>query len=179
MPDIKVLGQVDSIYILAETKKRFDYNRPACQRMSVYFLNLSGINAWWFQELIVPINLELDPERRSNEGNNTLTWRVSAFGYLNSDMMHLQLQRSRISWESLKTRHGPWYNIRYPFRGKSKRRNRDFDRVTKSIACRSALKAGAIVLHPRWTPHWTVFRTENPYTCPHGSHDVSFNRQNW
>jgi len=46
-------------------KKRFDYNRPACSAWACIFWTCPGSMRDDSQELIVPINLELIPERRS------------------------------------------------------------------------------------------------------------------
>jgi len=54
-----------------------------------------------------------------------------------------------------------------------------FERVTKSIACRGAVKAGADFSPSQMQSLIEqLFMTENPYTCPHGRPTmVSFNRQ--
>jgi DNA mismatch repair protein MutL len=54
-----------------------------------------------------------------------------------------------------------------------------FERVTKSIACRSAVKAGADFSTAQMgNLVKQLFMTENPYTCPHGRPTmVSFNRE--
>ena len=54
-----------------------------------------------------------------------------------------------------------------------------FDRVTKSIACRGAIKAGANCTNEQMERLIEqLFMTENPYTCPHGRPTmVSFNRE--
>jgi len=63
--------------------------------------------------------------------------------------------------------------------GKIKEETGIFERVTKSIACRSALKAGAdCSVSQMENLIKQLFRTDNPYTCPHGRPTmVSFNRQ--
>jgi DNA mismatch repair protein MutL len=54
-----------------------------------------------------------------------------------------------------------------------------FERVTKSIACRSAVKAGAECSSSQMEGLVAqLFLMENPYTCPHGRPTmVSFNMQ--
>ncbi|MDL5501941.1 MAG: DNA mismatch repair protein MutL, partial [Candidatus Methanoperedens sp.] len=63
--------------------------------------------------------------------------------------------------------------------GKVKEETGIFERVTKSIACRSAIKAGADCSCSQMESLIKqLFKTQNPYTCPHGRPTmVSFNRQ--
>ena len=64
MPDVKILGQVDSLYILAETKNGLMIIDQHAAHERVFFELVRGSKRDDSQELIVPINLELDPRER-------------------------------------------------------------------------------------------------------------------
>jgi DNA mismatch repair protein MutL len=180
MPDIKLLGQVDSIYILAETKNGLIIIDQHAAHERVFFELVRGSKRDDSQELIVPINLELDSKERAlmKETIPSLEefgFRISEFG---PDAFAVTAVPDVLGkLEDTEMVHDIISDILSE--GKVKEETGIFDRVTKSIACRSALKAGADCSSSQMERLIKqLFMTENPYTCPHGRPTmVSFNRQ--
>jgi len=63
MPDVKILGQVDNLYILAETKNGLMIIDQHAAHERVFFELVRKSKRDDSQELIVPINIELDSRR--------------------------------------------------------------------------------------------------------------------
>ena len=180
MPDIKVLGQVDSIYILAETKNGLMIIDQHAAHERVFFELVRGSMRDDSQELIVPINLELDSREKvlmkeTIPALEEFGFRISEFGPDAFAVTAVPIILGKL--EDPDMVHDIISDILSE--GKVKEETGIFDRVTKSIACRSALKAGADCSSSQMERLIEqLFRTENPYTCPHGRPTmVSFNRQ--
>jgi DNA mismatch repair protein MutL len=180
MPDVKVLGQVDSIYILAETKNGLIIIDQHAAHERVFFELVRESKKDDSQELIVPINIELDP-REKVLMKDTIPYleefgfRISEFGPDSFAVTAVPVVLGKL--EDPQLVHDIISDILSE--GKVKEETGIFERVTKSIACRSALKAGADCSSSQMESLIKqLFRTENPYTCPHGRPTmVSFNRQ--
>lgn len=180
MPDVKVLGQVDSIYILAETENGLMIIDQHAAHERVFFELVRESKRDDSQELIVPITIELDP-REKVLMKETIPYleefgfRISEFGHDSFAVTAVPVVLGKLEDPGLV--HDIISDILSE--GKVKEETGIFERVTKSIACRSALKAGADCSSSQMESLIKqLFRTENPYTCPHGRPTmVSFNRQ--
>jgi DNA mismatch repair protein MutL len=180
MPDVKVLGQVDSIYIIAETKNGLMIIDQHAAHERVFFELVRESKRDDSQELIVPINIELD-SREKILMKDTIPYleefgfRISEFGPDSFVVTAVPIVLGRL--EDPRMVHDIISDILSE--GKIKEETGIFERVTKSIACRSAIKAGADCSSSQMENLIKqLFMTRNPYTCPHGRPTmVSFNRQ--
>jgi DNA mismatch repair protein MutL len=180
MPDVKVLGQVDSIYIIAETKNGLMIIDQHAAHERVFFELVRESKRDDSQELIVPINIELDPREKILMKDTIpyleeLGFRISEFGPESFAVTAVPIVLGRL--EDPRMVHDIISDILSE--GKIKEETGIFERVTKSIACRSAIKAGADCSSSQMENLIKqLFMTRNPYTCPHGRPTmVSFNRQ--
>jgi len=179
-PDIKVLGQVDNLYILAGTKNGLMVIDQHAAHERIFFEQIRESKRDDSQELIVPINIELD-SREKVLIKDTIPYleefgfRISEFGPGSFAVTAVPVVMGNL--EDPQMVHDIISDILSE--GKVKEETGIFERVTRSIACRSALKAGADCSIPQMEGLIKqLFRTENPYTCPHGRPVmVSFNRQ--
>jgi DNA mismatch repair protein MutL len=132
------------------------------------------------QELIVPINLELNPKEKVLMKEcipylEEFGFRISEFGH---DAFAITAVPSVLGkLEDPELVHDIITDILSE--GRIKDETGLFERVTKSIACRGAIKAGADCSPGQMGRLIEqLFQTENPYTCPHGRPTmVSFNRE--
>lgn len=180
IPEVKVLGQVDSIYILAGTKNGLMIIDQHAAHERVFFELVRESKRDDSQEMIVPINIELD-SREKVLINDTIPYleefgfRISEFGPDSFAVTAVPIVLGKL--EDPQIVHDIISDILSE--GKIKEETGIFERVTKSIACRSALKAGANCSMSQMEKLIKqLFRTDNPYTCPHGRPTmVSLNRQ--
>ena len=180
MPDVKILGQVDSLYILAESKNGLMIIDQHAAHERVFFELIRGSKRDDSQELIVPINLELDPRERVLIKDTIpyleeFGFRISEFGPDSFAVTAVPIVMGKLEDPGMV--HDIISDILCE--GKVKEETGIFERVTKSIACRSAVKAGADCSSSQMESLVKqLFMTQNPYTCPHGRPTmVSFNRQ--
>ena len=180
LPQVKVLGQVGSLYIIAETSDGLMIIDQHAAHERIFYEQVRESRRSDSQELIVPINLELDSREKVLIKEcvpylEEFGFRISEFGpdafavtavpdvlgrLEDPELVH-DIITDILSEERIKDETGL------------------FERVTKSIACRSAVKAGAQCSQSQMEGLIAqLFLTENPYTCPHGRPTmVSFNRQ--
>ena len=180
MPQVNILGQVGSLYIIAETKEGMVIIDQHAAHERVFFEKVRESKREDSQELIVPVNLELDSREKALIKEcipflEEFGFRISGFGPDSFAVTAVPLVLGRL--EDPQLIHDIIADIL------SEERIKDetgvFERVTKSIACRSAIKAGADCSASQMQSLVRqLFMTENPYTCPHGRPTmVSFNRQ--
>jgi DNA mismatch repair protein MutL len=180
VPQVRVLGQVDSVYILAETGDGIMIIDQHAAHERVFFEHVRGSKRDDSQELIVPINMDLD-QREIVLMKETIPYleefgfRISEFGPGTFAVTAVPVILGKL--EDPLMVHDIISDILS--QGKIKDETGIFERVTKSIACRSALKAGAVCSTSQMENLVKqLLRTENPYTCPHGRPTmISFNRQ--
>jgi DNA mismatch repair protein MutL len=180
MPQVRVLGQVDSVYILAETGGGLMIIDQHAAHERVFFEIVRASKREDSQELIVPINMDLD-QREIALMKETLPYleefgfRISEFGPGTFAVTAVPVVLGKL--EDPLMVHDIISDILS--QGKIKDETGIFERLTKSIACQSALKAGAICSTSQMESLVKqLLRTENPYTCPHGRPTmISFNRQ--
>lgn len=180
LPEVRVLGQVDSIYILAQIRNGLMIIDQHAAHERVFFELVRESKRDDSQELIVPINIELDPREKILMKETIpfleeFGFRISEFGPDSFAVTAVPVVLGKL--EDPQMVHDIISDILSE--GKIKEETGIFERVTKSIACRSALKAGADCSSSQMESLIKqLFKTENPYTCPHGRPTmVSFNRQ--
>lgn len=179
-PKIRVLGQVDALYVIAETTDGLMIIDQHAAHERILFEQVRDSKRSDSQELIVPINLELEPREKvlMNECIPYLEefgFRISEFGPDAFAITSVPSVLGRL--EDPELVHDIITDILSE--GKIKDETGLFERVTKSIACRGAIKAGADCSAEQMERLiYQLFLTENPYTCPHGRPTmVSFNRE--
>ena len=177
---VKVLGQVDSLYIIAETKDGLMIIDQHAAHERIFFEQVRDSKRTDSQELIVPVHLELDFRERALMKEcipylEEFGFRISEFGPDAFAVSAVPDVLGRLEDPALV--HDVIMDILSE--GKVKEDTGLFERMTKSISCRGAIKAGADCSQEQMENLVRqLFRTENPYTCPHGRPTmVSFNRQ--
>ncbi|MFH0904039.1 MAG: DNA mismatch repair endonuclease MutL [Methanobacteriota archaeon] len=179
-PQVKVLGQVDALYVIAETKDGLMIIDQHAAHERILFEQVRDSKRADSQELIVPINIELNPKEKVLM--KECIPHLEEFGFLISefgaDAFAITAVPSVLGrLEDPGLVHDIISDILSE--GRIKDGTGIFERVTKSIACRGAIKAGADC-SPEQMGRLIeqLFMTENPYTCPHGRPTmVSFNRE--
>jgi DNA mismatch repair protein MutL len=180
MPQVRVLGQVDSVYIIAQMGDGLMIIDQHAAHERVFFELVRASKREDSQELIVPINIDLESREKALM-KETIPYLVE-FGFQISEFGHDTFAVTAVpvvlgKLEDPLMVHDIISDILS--QGKIKDETGIFERVTKSIACRSALKAGAVCSTSQMESLVKqLLRTENPYTCPHGRPTmISFNRQ--
>ncbi len=178
--DIKVLGQIDDLYIVAQSNDGLLLidQHAAHERILYDQIKDSKTSGW--QELITPLTIELNAKERilleeyipyleefgfaiSEFGTNTyvITAIPNIFGKLEDpDIVH------DIISDILST-------------GRIRDETGIYEHVSKSMACRGAIKAGAACSFEQMKNLISqLMVTENPKTCPHGRPTmVSFSKK--
>ncbi len=180
MSQVRVLGQVDSVYIIAQMGDGLMIIDQHAAHERVFFELVRASKRDDFQELIVPINMDLD-QREIVLMKETIPYleefgfRISEFGPGTFAVTAVPVVLGKLEDPAMV--HDIISDILS--QGKIKDETGIYERVTKSIACRSALKAGAVCSTPQMENLVKqLLRTETPYTCPHGRPTmISFNRQ--
>ncbi len=179
-PQVKILGQVDSLYVIAETSNGLVIIDQHAAHERVLFEQVRESKRSDSQELIVPINLELEPREKALMKESIpyleeFGFRISGFGPDTFAVTAVPNILGKLEDPGLV--HDIIADILSE--GKIKDNTGIFERITKSIACRGAIKAGADCSSDQMESLIKqLFKTENPYTCPHGRPTmISFNRQ--
>lgn len=179
-PHVKVLGQVDALYVIAETKDGLMIIDQHAAHERILFEQVRDSKRSDSQELIVPINLELNQKEQVLMKEciphlEEFGFRISEFGPDAFAVTAVPLVLGNLEDPGLV--HDIITDILSE--GRIKDETGIFERVTKSIACRGAIKAGADCSNEQMERLIDqLFLTENPYTCPHGRPTmVSFNRE--
>ena len=178
--DIKILGQIDDLYIVAQSRDGLLLidQHAAHERILYDQIKNSKTSGW--QELITPLTIELNAKERilleeyipyleefgfaiSEFGTNTyvITAIPNIFGKLEDpDIVH------DIISDILST-------------GRIRNETGIYEHVSKSMACRGAIKAGAACSFEQMKNLISqLMVTENPKTCPHGRPTmVSFSKK--
>ncbi len=180
LPRVNILGQVDNLYIIAETKDGLMIIDQHAAHERVFFEKVRASKREDSQELIVPVNLELDLREKTLIKEcipylEEFGFRISEFGPGAFAVTAIPFVLGRL--EDPQLIHDLIADVLSE--GRVKNETGIFERVTKSVACRSAIKAGADCTSSQMESLVRqLFMTENPYTCPHGRPTmVSFNRQ--
>jgi len=180
VPQVKILGQVDNVYVIAETKDGMMIIDQHAAHERILFEQVRNGKRADSQELIIPLNLKLDSRERALMRESIpyleeFGFRISEFGPDSFAVTAVPNVLGKLEDPDLI--HDIMADILSE--GKIKDETGIFERVTKSIACRGAIKAGADCSSDQMESLVRqLFATGNPYTCPHGRPTmVSFNRQ--
>ena len=178
--DVKVLGQFEDLYIVAEVEKKLLLiDQHAAHERVMYERVLDSRDMGW-QELLNPVTLELNPKEKiileefipyleevgfsiSEFGPNAyvVTTVPAIFGRMESpDVVH------DIVSDLLSV-------------GRIKDDTEIYDHVFSTMACRAAIKAGAVCNKEQMADLIRQLKKcRNPYTCPHGRPTmISFTRE--
>ncbi|MGP8320206.1 MAG: DNA mismatch repair endonuclease MutL [Methanosarcinaceae archaeon] len=178
--EIKILGQIDNLYIVAQSKDGLLLVDQHAAHERILFDQIKDRKDPGWQELLTPVTIELNAKEKilleeyipyfeefgfaiSEFGTNTyvITAVPSIFGKLEDpDTLH------DIISDILST-------------GRIRDETGIYDHVSKSMACRGAIKAGASCSFEQMESLVVqLMLTENPKTCPHGRPTmVSFTRR--
>ena len=180
IPDIRIMGQIDNLYVIAEKDDGIVIIDQHAAHERVLFEQVHESKRNDSQELIVPVNLNLDSKERVLMKETIpyleeFGFRISEFGPDSFAVTAVPNILGRL--EETGRIHDIITDILSE--GKIKDETGIFERVTKSIACRGAIKAGADCSPNQMESLIRqLFKTKNPFTCPHGRPTmVSFNRQ--
>ena len=179
-PKVKVLGQVDALYVIAETNDGLMIIDQHAAHERILFEKVRDSKRTDSQELIVPTNIDLNPKEKVLMKEcipylEEFGFRISEFG---PDAFAITaVPRVLGKLEQPELVHDIIMDVLSD--GRIKDETGIFERVTKSIACRGAIKAGADCSNEQMQSLIEqLFQTGNPYTCPHGRPTmVSFNRE--
>lgn len=178
--DVKVMGQFEDLYIVAEVEnKLLLIDQHAAHERVMYERVLDSRDMGW-QELLNPVTLELNPKEKiileefipfleevgfsiSEFGPSTyvVTTVPTIFGRMESpDVIH------DIVCDLLSV-------------GRIKDDTEIYDHVFSTMACRAAIKAGAVCNKDQMADLIRQLKKcKNPYTCPHGRPTmISFTRE--
>ncbi|MGD9778623.1 DNA mismatch repair endonuclease MutL [Methanomethylovorans sp.] len=178
--DVKVMGQFEDLYIVAEVEKKLLLiDQHAAHERVMYERVLDSRDMGW-QELLNPVTLELNPKEKiileefvpyleevgfsiSEFGPDTyvVTTVPTIFGRMESpDVVH------DIVSDLLSV-------------GRIKDDTEIYDHVFSTMACRAAIKAGAVCNKDQMADLIRQLKKcRNPYTCPHGRPTmISFTRE--
>ncbi len=170
LEDLRVIGQVSKMYILAEKGDDLVLIDQHAAHERILYEHVLRIKKSRVQELITPVTIELSPKERvlmedyipyleeygfgiSEFGDNTyvVTFVPEVFGQLeHPELIHDVINDLLAS-------------------GKVKKETGISEKVSKTLACRAAIKGGA-ACSPRQMEELIeqLKKAENPYSCPHG-----------
>lgn len=170
LEDIRIIGQVSRMYILAEKGEDLIVIDQHAAHERILYEQVLKSKKSRVQELITPVMIELTPKEKvlmeeyipyleeygfgiSEFGDNTyvVTFVPEVFGRLeDTDVIHDVI--SDLLAE-----------------GKVKKETGILEKVSKTLACRAAIKGGAACTPEQMENLIQQLRTaENPYSCPHG-----------
>lgn len=170
LEDLRIIGQVSRMYILAEKGEDLIVIDQHAAHERILYEQVLRSKKSRVQELITPVMIELTPKEKvlmeeyipyleeygfgiSEFGNNTyvVTFVPEVFGRLeDTDVIHDVI--SDLLAE-----------------GKIKKETGISEKVSKTFACRAAIKGGAACTPRQMEDLIEQLKTaENPYSCPHG-----------
>jgi len=170
LEDLRIIGQVSKLYILAEKGEDLVIIDQHAAHERILYEQVLKMKKSSVQELITPVTIDLTPKEKvlmeeyipyledygfgiSEFGENTyvVTFVPEVFGRLeDTDIIHDIVSDLLAS-------------------GKVKKDTGISEKVCKILACRAAIKGGA-VCNPRQMEDLIeqLKKAENPYSCPHG-----------
>jgi DNA mismatch repair protein MutL len=180
VPDVKVLGQFSDLYIITETEgKLVLVDQHAAHERIMYEQVLRMRDMGW-QELITPVTLELSTKEMAiiedyipfleqigfsisefGPGSYVVTTVPSIFGRLEDPEIVHDIISDLVSG------------------GRIKEDTQVYDCLCSTMACRAAIKAGAVCTQEQMLGLLRqLMLCDNPYTCPHGRPTmVSFTKE--
>ena len=178
--DIKVLGQIDDLYIVAQSRDGLLLIDQHAAHERILYDQIKDRKTSGWQELITPLTIELNAKERilleeyipyleefgfaiSEFGTNTyvITAIPNTFGKLEDPTIVHDIISDILSTGRIRDETGI------------------YEHVSKSMACRGAIKAGAVCSFKQMENLIAqLVVTENPKTCPHGRPTmVSFSKK--
>lgn len=170
LEDLRIIGQVSKLYILAEKGEDLVLIDQHAAHERILYEQVLRMKQSRVQELITPVTIDLTPKEKvlmeeyipyleecgfgiSEFGDNTyvVTFVPEVFGRLeNPEIIHDVVSDLLAS-------------------GKVKKDTGISEKVCKTLACRAAIKGGA-ACNPRQMEELIeqLKKAENPYSCPHG-----------
>lgn len=180
LPKVKIIGQVDSLYLIAKTDAGLMIIDQHAAHERILFEQVRDSKRGDSQELIVPVNLDLNSREKVLMKDcipflEEFGFRISEFGPDAFAVTSVPNVLGRLENPDLV--HDIITDILSD--GRIKDETGVYERVTRTIACRGAIKAGADCSNDQMERLvGQLFLTENPYTCPHGRPTmISFTRQ--
>ncbi|HEY3362654.1 MAG TPA: DNA mismatch repair protein MutL, partial [Methanosarcina sp.] len=170
LEDLRIIGQVSKLYILAERGEDLVLIDQHAAHERILYEQVLKMKKSRVQELITPITIDLTPKEKvlmeeyipyledcgfgiSEFGDNTyvVTFVPEVFGRLeDTDVIHDVVSDLLAS-------------------GKVKKDTGISEKVCKTIACRAAIKGGAACSSKQMEELIEQLKkAENPYSCPHG-----------
>ncbi|HWR25300.1 MAG TPA: DNA mismatch repair endonuclease MutL [Methanosarcina sp.] len=170
LEDLRVIGQVSKLYILAEKGEDLVLIDQHAAHERILYEQVLRMKKSRVQELITPVTIELTPKEKvlmeeyipslencgfgiSEFGNNTyvVTFVPEVFGRLeNPEIVHDIVSDLLAS-------------------GKVKKETGISEKICKTLACRAAIKGGAACsIRQIEELIEQLKKAENPYSCPHG-----------
>lgn len=170
LENLRIIGQVSKMYILAEKGEDLVLIDQHAAHERILYEQVLTMKKSRVQELITPVTIELSPKEKvlmeeyipyleeygfgiSEFGDNTyvVTFVPEVFGQLeHPELVHDVINDLLAS-------------------GKVKKETGLSEKVSKTLACRAAIKGGA-ACSPRQMEDLVeqLKKAENPYSCPHG-----------
>lgn len=168
--DIQVLGQVDKVYIIASTGDGFIIIDQHAAHERILYDQVQGSLRTGTQELITPINLELSSKEKVLIKDyipylETFGFVISKFGPDSFAVTSIPTILGKL--EDLTVVHDIISDI--ISQGRIKDETGIAGQVSRSAACRGAIKAGATLSNEQMKSLIAqLYLSKNPHTCPHG-----------
>ncbi len=178
--DVKVMGQFEDLYIVAEVEKKLLLiDQHAAHERVMYERVLDSRDMGW-QELLNPVTLELNPKEKIILGEfipylEEVGFSISEFGPNTYVVTTVPTIFGRM--ESPDVVHDIVSDLLSV--GRIKDDTEIYDHVFSTMACRAAIKAGAVCNQDQMADLIRQLKKcKNPYTCPHGRPTmISFTRE--
>ena len=170
LPDIQILGQVDNVYILAKSRAGLVIVDQHAAHERILYEQVSGSGKRGSQELITPVNLELDSKERVLIKDyipylEEFGFSISEFGPDSFAVTAVPNILGKL--ENTAVVHDIISDVLA--QGRKKDETGIFEHVSKSTACRGAIKAGAVLTKEQMENLVVqLYNSKNPFTCPHG-----------
>ncbi len=179
LADIKIVGQVNDLYIIAEKQDGMMIIDQHAAHERVMYEQIKSRDDRGWQELLTPVTLELSSREKMLLEEyiphlEEIGFAISEFGPNSYVVTAVPGFLGRI--EQVDTVHDMITDLLSS--GKVKGDTGLYDSLCKTMACRAAIKAGAVCSMEQMSDLISQLdRTENPYTCPHGRPTmISFTR---
>ncbi|MBE0523558.1 MAG: DNA mismatch repair endonuclease MutL [Methanosarcinales archaeon] len=179
LPDIQILGQVDDVYILAKSRDELVIIDQHAAHERILYEQVLESDKRGSQELIAPVNLELDSKERvlikdyipylEDFGFSISEFGPDSFAVTSVPNILGKLEERTVVHDIISD---------VLAEGRIKDETGIFEHVSKSTACRGAIKAGATLSKEQMEDLVEqLYNSKNPFTCPHGRPTiVAFNR---
>jgi len=170
LPDIQILGQVDDVYILAKSRDGLVIVDQHAAHERILYEQVLGSGKRGSQELITPVNLELDSKERVLIKDyipylEEFGFSISEFGPDSFAVTAVPNILGKL--ENTAVVHDIISDVLA--QGRKKDETGIFEHVSKSTACRGAIKAGAVLTKEQMENLVVqLYNSKNPFTCPHG-----------